>query len=307
MIQQNRFQNLLYIFIIIIVASCGNGEKSDAYGNFEATTVTISAKGNGELKQFDIQEGSVLQANTDIGLIDTTQIHLEKLQSIANLEALDEKLQEAAPEISILLKNKRNLVRERDRTRILVTNKAATQKQLDDYNGEIEVIDQQISSTQRQISIANRAILAERKPLQAQIKILENKIKDHTITNPIQGTVLTKLVEVNEFVSQGTPLYKIANLNYLKLRAYTSANLLQKTKLNDKVTVLVDDQEDYYRKLEGKVIWIAEEAEFTPKTIETKEERVNLVYAIDVEVKNDGTLKIGMPGEVIFQKPSEIE
>ena len=289
------------------MASCGNGEKSDAYGNFEATTVTISAKGNGELKQFDIQEGGVLQANTDIGLIDTTQIHLEKLQSIANLEALDEKLQEAAPEISILLKNKRNLVRERDRTRILVTNKAATQKQLDDYNGEIEVIDQQISSTQRQISIANRAILAERKPLQAQIKILENKIKDHTITNPIQGTVLTKLVEVNEFVSQGTPLYKIANLNYLKLRAYTSANLLQKTKLNDKVTVLVDDQEDYYRKLEGNVIWIAEEAEFTPKTIETKEERVNLVYAIDVEVKNDGTLKIGMPGEVIFQKPSEIE
>ncbi|GAA3634409.1 HlyD family efflux transporter periplasmic adaptor subunit [Flavivirga jejuensis] len=283
-----------------MLLSCGNSEKSDAYGNFEATSVTISAKGNGELLQFNIKEGMKLQKGINVGLIDTTQLHLEKLQVIAKLEALDFKLQEAAPEIAILLKRKSNLDRERNRTQNLVAKKAATQKQLDDYNGEIEVVDQQISSTTRQINIANRSILSERKPLEAQIAILRNKINDHEINNPIEGTVLSTFVEVAELVNQGRPLYKIANLNTLKLKAYTSALLLQKVKLNDKVTVLIDSDEDSYTELEGTVTWIADEAEFTPKSIETKEERVNLVYALDVEVKNDGLLKIGMPAEVIF-------
>lgn len=295
-----QIKSIAFILIVALLFSCGNSEKSDAYGNFEATTVTISAKGNGELLQFNIKEGMKLQKGIKVGLIDTTQLHLEKLQVIAKLEALDFKLQEAAPEIAVLLKRKSNLDRERNRTQNLVAKKAATQKQLDDYNGEIDVVNQQINSTTRQINIANRSILSERKPLEAQIAILRNKINDHEINNSIEGTVLSTFVEAAELVNQGRPLYKIANLNTLKLKAYTSALLLQKIKLNDKVTVLIDSDEDSYTELEGIVTWIANEAEFTPKSIETKEERVNLVYALDVEVKNDGLLKIGMPAEVVF-------
>ncbi|WP_299361553.1 HlyD family efflux transporter periplasmic adaptor subunit [Winogradskyella sp.] len=296
--------NPRFIFSIIIisitVSSCGNGNGSDAYGNFEATTITVSAKGSGELEQFNVSEGDILKKGKIVGIIDTTQMHLEKLQLIARLEALDLKLQEAAPEIAILLKRKSNLTRERNRTKNLLDKKAATQKQLDDFNGEIDVVNQQIASTQRSINISNRSILSERKPLEAQIAAIENIIADHTVSNPINGTVITTFVEPSELVSQGTPLYKVANLDTLTLRAYTSALLLQDVKLNDTVTVLIDEGEDNYKELDGKISWIASESEFTPKTIQTKEERVNLVYAIDVEVKNDGALKIGMPGEVKF-------
>lgn len=293
-------KSLLLIAFALLCIACGNSEKSDAYGNFEATTITVSAKGNGELSKFHIKEGMLLEEGISVGVIDTTTLYLEKLQLIARLEALDLKLQEAAPEIAILLERKSNLERERNRTQNLVNRKAATQKQLDDYNGEIDVVNQRISSTERQINITNRSILSERKPLIAQIAVLENKIKDHQINNPISGTVLTSFVEPSELVNHGAPLYKIANLDTLKLRAYTSALLLQNVKLNDKVTVLIDSDEDEYKKLEGTVTWIADEAEFTPKSIETKDERINLIYALDIEVKNDGTLKIGMPGEVIF-------
>ncbi|NHF59570.1 HlyD family efflux transporter periplasmic adaptor subunit [Flavobacteriaceae bacterium TP-CH-4] len=303
--KKNGYKTLFWSLSIVLTTSCSNNEKSDAYGNFEAVSVTIGAEGIGRLVSFGIEEGEQLKAGAQVGLIDTTQLHLEKLQLQAKLEAMDLKLQEAAPDIAILLEQKQNAVRERDRTKVLYEQKAATKKQLDDFNGEIDVIDQQINSTKRRIGVANRGILSERKPIQAQIDIIEKRIQDHRITNPIDGTVLTKIVEESEFVNTGAPLYKIANLSTLKLRAYTSASLLQNVKLGDTVTVLVDDAANGYRTLEGRVMYIASEAEFTPKTIETKEERVNLVYAINVEVQNDGSLKIGMPGEVQFKHTSK--
>jgi len=290
------FTLLLALFLL----SCSSNEKSDAYGNFEATAVTISAKGNGELLKFNIEEGQILNANSFVGAIDTLQLHLEKLKTQASIEALDSKLQEAAPEVAILIKDRSNLIRERDRTERLFKEKAATAQQLDDYNGKIDLINQQISSTKRNVGVANRGVLSERKPLQAQIALINKQLNDQIITNPISGTVLTKFAEQNEFVNQGSPLYKIANLDVLTLKAYTSATLLQEVKFNDTVTVKVDDGKDGYKTYSGGISWIASEAEFTPKTIETKEERVNLVYAIEVKVKNDGTLKIGMPGEVEF-------
>ena len=161
-------KSLLLIAFALLCIACGNSEKSDAYGNFEATTITVSAKGNGELSKFHIKEGMLLEEGISVGVIDTTTLYLEKLQLIARLEALDLKLQEAAPEIAILLERKSNLERERNRTQNLVNRKAATQKQLDDYNGEIDVVNQRISSTERQINITNRSILSERKPLIAQ-------------------------------------------------------------------------------------------------------------------------------------------
>ena len=294
--------NLYYLLgvIAVFLTSCNNGEKSDAYGNFEATSITVSAKGSGELITFNVEEGQQLKANQPIGLIDTTQLHLEKLRLQAQIEALDLKLQEADPEVAVLVKDRSNLTRERDRTERLLKEKAATQQQLDDFNGKIDVINQRIEATRRTINIANRGILAERKPLEAQIALVEKQLRDYRIINPISGTVLTKFAEPSELVNQGSPLYKVANLDEMKLKAYTSATLLQNVKLNDKVTVLIDKGEEDYEELSGTISWIASDAEFTPKTIETKEERVNLVYAIEVKVRNDGTLKIGMPGEVVF-------
>ncbi len=291
--------------LALLLFSCGTNDTADAFGNFEATTIMVSAKGNGTLVHFEVNEGDVLQKNQRLGTIDTTQVHLEKLQLLARLEALDLKLQEAAPEIAILIEKKKNMTRERNRTANLVEKKAATQKQLDDLNGELDVVNQQINSTQQQISLANRSILSERKPIEAQIASLENRIKDYQINSPINGTVLNTFAEPFELVNIGSPLFKIANLDTLKLRAYTSALLLQNVKLNDAVTVLIDKGEDAYKELNGTIHWIASEAEFTPKSIETKEDRVNLVYAIDVLVKNDGTLKIGMPGEVKFNNSND--
>lgn len=302
---QMQLSHAFSIFCLALLASCNNGQLADAYGNFEATPITVSAMGNGELLAFPVEEGQRLKVDQMVGLIDTTQVHLEKLRLEAQLEALDLKLQEAAPEVAILVRDKNNLIRERDRTQRLLEQKAATQQQLDDYNGKIDLIEQRINSTRRNISIVNRGILAERKPLEAQIALVKKQIRDHKIENPIAGTVLTKFAEPNELVNVGTPLYKVADLNEMTLRAYTSATLLQNATLNDVVTVRIDKGEDEFTTIEGTISWISSEAEFTPKTIQTKEERVNLVYALEVRVKNDGVLKIGMPGEIIFNKEAE--
>lgn len=289
-----------FILFLLVLMSCNNNDKADAYGNFEATSVIVSAKGSGELLKFDIKEGQQINASLMVGLIDTIQLHLESLKLKAQLNALDLKLQEAAPEVAVLLEDRSNLIRERDRAQRLFEQKAATQQLLDDYNGRVDLIDQRIRTTQRNVSIANRAILSERKPLEAQIALIDQQINDHTIINPIKGTILTKFAEQHELVSHGTPLFKVANLHEIKLKAYTSATLLQRVSLGDEVTVRIDKCEDDYKELIGSITWIADEAEFTPKTIQTKEERVNLVYGLEVTVTNDGTLKIGMPGEVVF-------
>ncbi|QLE00040.1 HlyD family efflux transporter periplasmic adaptor subunit [Galbibacter sp. BG1] len=290
----------IFVGLAFALIACSSDDKADAYGNFEATTITISAKGNGELLYFDVEEGDIKQKGVNVGLIDTTQLYLKKMELKVTLASLNDKLQEAAPEIAVLLEKKSNLTRERNRIQKLYDQKAATQKQLDDYNGELDVVNQQIASTKKQISVANRGVLSQRLPISAQIEALDNNIQDYVINNPINGTILTKIREKHEFVTIGMPLYRIADLSKLKLRAYTSATFLEDVQLNQEVTVRIDDGKDGYSQLKGTVTWISSEAEFTPKTIETKEERINLVYALDVEVVNPGILKIGMPGEVIF-------
>lgn len=296
----------LTFLLMTALLSCNEANKSDAYGNFEATSITVSAKGNGQLIYLNVDEGQRLPANQIIGLIDTTHLHLEKVKLRAQLRSLQDKLRDAGPEIAVLKERLANLTRERNRTAILLEQKAATQKQLDDLNGEVDVANRQISSAQREIAIANRGILSEQAPMMAQLAILENNIQDHLVENPLAGTVLTKLSEASELAGAGTPLYKVADLSLLKLRAYTSASLLTQVALGDEVKVLVDDGKEGYRELTGTISWISDEAEFTPKTIETKEERVNMVYALEVKVKNDGSLKIGMPGEVRFNKQESL-
>lgn len=290
-------------FLLFTFTACEKSENgADAYGNFEATEVVVSAESNGRLLTLHVEEGQTLEAGQMVALVDTTQLHLQKLQLQATIKTLPKKLREADADIAVLEDQKRNLIRERDRVKKLLADKAATPKQLDDLNGEIEVIEQRIAATKRTVQVANRGILAEQEPLAAQIKTIENQLAKSYIRNPIAGTVTTKLAEPSEVVGFGAPLYKIANLDHLILRAYASAVQIQNVAVGQQVKVFIDAGENSYRELPGEITWIANESEFTPKTIQTKKERVNLVYALKVKVKNDGTLKIGMPGEVSFNE-----
>lgn len=297
-----RFSHLFPIVVtLFLFSSCREETKtSDAYGNFEASSTIVASEANGRLLFLNVEEGQKLEKETLVALVDTTNLHLQKLQLQAMLQTLPQKTKDASPDIAVLEDQKRNLLREIDRVEKLLKDKAATPKQLDDLEGELVVVNQRIQAAKSQAQIANRGILSEQEPIKAQISTLEENIRKCYVHNPVSGTVLTKLAEPSEVVGFGTPLYKIANLDYLDLRAYASGIQIQEIKIGQKVKVLIDAPEDAFHALSGEITWIAENAEFTPKTIQTKEERVNLVYAFKVRVPNDGKLKIGMPAEVQF-------
>lgn len=294
---------LSILLLALAVASCQDeGQRSDAYGNFEATTVLVSAEAPGPLLSLAATEGQTLSQGQMVGLVDTTLLHLQREQVRATIGTLPRKLQNSLAEIAVLDRQQANLERERDRVARLVEKKAATPKQLDDLNGELVVVQQRIKAVRANTSTANQAILSEKEPLLAQIALLDEQIRRAYVYNPTAGTVLTKMAEAGEMVNTGSPLYRIGKLDTLTLRAYTSASLLQGVQIGQSVEVLIDEGEDAYRRLSGTITWIADQAEFTPKTIQTKEDRVNLVYAFEVAVPNStGLLKIGMPAEVNFQ------
>lgn len=275
-------------------------QRADAFGNFEASATIVSAESNGKLLFLKIEEGQNLEEGALVALIDTTQLHLQKMQLLATLGTLPQKTKDASPDIAVLENQKRNVLREIERLKKLLKDKAATPKQLDDLNGELAVINQRIEAAKSVAQIANRGILSEQEPLKAQLAIIEEKIRKCYVYNPVSGIVLTKLAEPAEIVGFGTPLYKIANLDFLDLRAYVSGLQVQNIRIGEKVKVFIDASENEYHEYPGEITWISENAEFTPKTIQTKEERVNLVYAFKVRVQNDGKLKLGMPAEVVF-------
>lgn len=294
-------------FIIAVAAACqSNNHRSDAYGNFEAREIIISAETGGKILFLDAEEGQPLKAGQLVGLIDTTTLHFQREQLLATIGAVRRKTQDARPQVEVLQEQKENLLREKKRTEALLAEKAATPKQLDDIEGQIEVIDQQIAATLAQEKTANRGILAEVDPLLAQINLIEDQLQKCYVINPIEGIVLVKLAEPAEMAVPGKALYKIADLTEMELRVYVSGAQLPHIRLGEEVTVLIDENEDKTRSLKGRISWIAGQAEFTPKIVQTKEERVNLVYAVKVKVANqDGRLKIGMPGEVNFNIPEE--
>ncbi|MFT5169088.1 MAG: HlyD family secretion protein [Saprospiraceae bacterium] len=294
----------IFIIAIILFTSCKEQVTlSDAYGNFEATPTTVSAEANGRLLFLKVEEGQQLKAATLIALVDTTQLDLQRKQIQATINTLPQKLRTDLADIEVMKNQKANLTRERDRVKRLVEKKAATPKQLDDINGEIDVVEKRISAIQSQTQTTNRSILSEKGPMLAQIDVVNEQIRKSYIYNPIDGTVLTKLTEPFEMVGMGSPLYRIAELDTMTLRFYTSAVQLQQVKLGEHIEVLVDNGTTGYNTLTGIVSWISEQAEFTPKTIQTKEDRVNLVYAVKAKVANpNGLLKIGMPAEVNFKK-----
>jgi len=293
----------LFFLLLPLLFSCEEEENgADAYGNFEATEIWVAAEANGKILQLEVEEGQSLEAGQWIGLIDTTELHLRKLQIMAGMGSVRQKTKTADPEVEVLLEQKRNLEREQKRLNNLVENNAATPKQLDDIEGQIEVVEQQIRSTRNQINTVNRGILAEIDPMEAQVNLLDYQLEKSHIINPVKGTVLQKVMEAQEFAGMGRPLYKIADLSLMTLRAYISGVQLPHIKIGQAVKVMIDEDKESNRTLDGKISWISDQAEFTPKLIQTKDERINLVYAIKIEVVNDGSLKIGMPGEVLFKE-----
>ncbi|MGV6945430.1 HlyD family secretion protein [Sphingobacterium kyonggiense] len=291
----------LFAISLLGLLSCKSKEEAfDASGSFEAIETIISAEANGTIKSLQVEEGEDLQAGQLVGYIDTVQTYLKIKQLEAQIGAGLSRKPNIPVQLSSLKQQIAHLESERERTRKLVAGDAATPKQLDEIESQILVLRKQLDAQQSSLAITDQSIGKEVAPVEVQIAQLQDQLAKSKIINPIQGTVLTKYVEENEAAMMGKPLYKIADLSEIILRVYISGSQLPQVKIGQKLTVLTDDGNEGYTKTEGVVTWIADKAEFTPKTIQTKDERANLVYAVKVKVQNDGHYKIGMYAEVKF-------
>ena len=289
------------LFAAIALASCNSDKnKPDAYGTFEATEVMVSAQATGQILIFRVEEGQVLDSGVMVGYIDTTDLCLKHKQSIETRDATASRRDDVASQIAIQEQSRENALVDKRRIENLLKDGAATQKQLDDVNASLNLIDKQIASLKIQFGGIDSQVAS----ITQQIAQLEESISRSRIINPIMGTVLTKYAEKDEVATYGKPLYKIADLSVITLRAYVGGTQLPYIKLGAGIDVAYDKDENTNTSTKGIVSWISPSAEFTPKTIQTKEERVNLVYAVKVRVKNDGSMKIGMPGEIRFMNTS---
>lgn len=286
--------------VLILLWSCNKNVKADAYGNFEATETTISAQANGQLLQFNIDEGMVIKAQQVVGYIDTIPLELKKQQLLTSKLIIFSKSKGVLSQINVLKAQLKTAQINLERTQKLVNEKSATPKQLDDISGQVSVLNQQIRSIETQ----NIAVVNEAKSIDIQLKQIADQMDKSKIINPINGMVLVKYAEPGEITSFGKPLYKIADLSTMQLRVYVSETQLSNIKIGQEVTVKIDKGSEM-KSYKGTIIWIASEAEFTPKIIQTKEERVNLVYAVKIEVANNGDLKIGMPAEMWLQESKQ--
>ena len=282
-----------FLILISLISCTKNNEKADGYGNFEATEVTISAEANGKIDFFKLEEGNILEPNTQVGLIDTTQLHFNKQQLIASKSTVFSKSKNVLSQTNVLREQLKTTLIEQKRIQNMFAENAATKRQVDEIIGKVNVLNEQIKS----VGTQNAPIVNEVQSIDVQIEKINDQIQKSKITNPIKGTVLAKYAEPNEVTAFGKPLYKIANISEMTLRVYVSETQLAQIKVGQNVTVKIDSEKDM-KSYPGTISWIASSAEFTPKIIQTKEERANLVYAVKVKVKNDGSLKIGMPAEM---------
>ena len=282
---------------VLILGACKNGgQKSDAYGNFEAVETIVSSESAGKLLAMEVKQGFKIEPGQLIALIDTTELLLKKKQTLAQLSASETKKQNVTAQINVLNEQKKNVQTTQDRISKMFADQAATQQQMDDINGQVNVLDKQITSTNTQFQL----IGSEMDVIRRQLDLLNEQLAKCKIKSPISGTVLETYLETGELATPGKPILKMADLSNLELKVYVSGAQLPQVKLGNEVKVLIDSGNEEMQALNGKVSWISSEAEFTPKIIQTKEERVKLMYAVKVVVANDGALKIGMPGEVVF-------
>jgi HlyD family secretion protein len=289
------------MLLSLLLYSCSNGDGDfDATGTFEAEEIIVSSEAMGKLVMFQVEEGKQLKQNQIVGVVDTTQLHLKKIQLQATIKAVLIKQPDVAAQLASLQKQIETAETEQVRIENLVKSNAATTKQLDDVNSQLEVLNKQYIASKSSLTITKQGLQSETLPLFAQVEQIEDQIKKSYIKNPVDGTVLTRYAKQDEITANGKALYKIANLSEMTLRAYVNGDQLGQVKLNQKVKVFVDKGEGDQKEMSGEIYWVSSKAEFTPKTIQTKDERANLVYAIKVKVINDGYLKIGMYGEIKF-------
>jgi len=287
--------------LIGLNVSCqSNSNDFDASGSFEAEETIISAQANGILKSFNIQEGQSLTAGQKLGLIDTTALHLKKAQVKAQMAALGSRKPNKTLQVASLKSQLSYAVNEEARLKKLQAGGAASGKQLDDIEAKISSLNKQLSALESSLSISINSIEKDIEQLAVQVAQIDEQLQKCHIINPLNGVVITKYAEAFEMAAAGKPLYKIADLSHIILRAYISGNQLPQVKVNQKVKVFTDHGDGEFSETEGSVIWISDKAEFTPKTIQTKDERANMVYALKVLVKNTGEYKIGMYGEIKF-------
>ena len=281
----------------LTVVACGNNQKiGDAWGNFEAVETTVGSQGNGEIMALNVEEGDHLAKGKTVGLVDTTSLHLQKQQLEASVGSLECQIGSTRDQAEVTKAQldlaKTNLAR----IQRMHQDSAATQQQLDEANNKVEVLTRQLTATQSQIAVIKSNIQSAR----AQIGQVNDKINKSIIINPVTGTVLVKYAETGEVANFGKPLYDIANLDTINLRVYVSGSQLPEIKLDQHVNVHVDNGSGGSHTYPGRISWISSQAEFTPKNIQTKENRIAEVYAVKVRVPNDGTLKIGMPASITF-------
>ncbi|ATL49335.1 hypothetical protein COR50_20340 [Chitinophaga caeni] len=288
--------------ITTLFASCKNEEDGVmAYGNFETTEVIVAAEATGKLLSFKLEEGDSIAANAVVGAIDSTQLYLKRSQLQASVKAVRSKKPPVNPQLEVIHQQILAQQKEQQRIKKMYDANAATAKQLDDINAAVAVLEKQYASMAATLSTQVEGVEEETKPLEAQIAQVEDQLNQSLVVNPVAGTVLVKYVEQGEVVNYGKALYKIGDLNNMILRVYVSARQLPSIKIGQTVKVRIDGTEGgTFVEYPGKITWVASEAEFTPKVIQTLEERTQLVYAVKIAVKNDGKIKLGMPGELML-------
>lgn len=285
--------------LAVLLFSCHNEDgEYDATGVFETTEVIVSAQGTGEIMRFDIDEGQTVDAEVELGYIDTVQLSLKKQELLANLEATDSRRYDVARQIASLREEIATQKREQQRYQNLVQAKAANQKQLDDINARLATLEKQLAAQTETLENGNRTVSGQVRMLEAQLAQVEDQIGKCRISSPINGTILSKYAEAGELASQGRALFKVGDIVNMYLRAYITADQLTELKIGQSVRVFADEGESGRREYAGTVSWISDKAEFTPKTIQTRDERANLVYAVKIQIQNDGFVKRGMYGEI---------
>ncbi len=288
------------VIALLLMSCAGHKNDYDATGTFEAVETIVSAEASGCIKSLAVEEGKELTQGLKVGYIDSVQLYLKKKQLEAQIKAVLSRLPDTGTQLAALEEQLHQAEREQKRIVNLVKADASTQKQLDDVTSQVAILKKQIEAQRSTLGITSGGLNEETMPLRIQIDQVQDQLNKCRIVNPVKGTVLSKYAEQNEMTAVGKPLYKIADLSTLVLRAYVSGDQFAGLKLGQELKVIVDAGKGESRTYLGKMEWISDKAEFTPKTIQTKDERANLVYAVKINVKNDGFLKIGMYGEVKF-------
>lgn len=296
-------KKIYYIIGAALLASCGNKDvQYDASGVFEATEVIVSAKGQGEILSLTAEEGEDVKAGDELGVIDTLQLSIQRRQLLSTKGATASRHLDVTSQVAAIQQQIKNAQAEKARFEKLLAKGAATQKQVDDIKYQISVLQRQLTAAKEQITTSNSSISEQAQSADAQIALIDEKIHDCHIVSTATGTVINKFAETGEFAAPGKPLFKVTDISDMKLRAYVTADQLTSIKVGQKVTVYADEGKSERKAIDGTITWISQKAEFTPKTIQTRDERANLVYAIKISVKNtDGLIKSGMYGDVAFK------